>query len=129
MTWLTDAIYYASHQITVILVGNKTDLEQDRQVLFLEASQFAQENDLIFVETSAKNGDNIEEAFLKCAKIILSRLETGEIELDAMGPGIQDLPALFSLAMSLNLIPANTISIAGNKFYTIHQKNNLKEDF
>ena len=42
--WLTDARTLASPNIVVILVGNKKDLEQEREVTHLEASRFAQEN-------------------------------------------------------------------------------------
>jgi Ras-related protein Rab-4B len=42
--WLTDARTLASPEIVIVLVGNKKDLETDREVTFLEASRFAQEN-------------------------------------------------------------------------------------
>jgi hypothetical protein len=42
--WLTDARTLASADIVIVLVGNKKDLEADREVTFLEASRFAQEN-------------------------------------------------------------------------------------
>lgn len=42
--WLNDARKMASPQIVILLVGNKKDLEEARQVTFLEASTFAQEN-------------------------------------------------------------------------------------
>ena len=42
--WLSDARTLASPDIVIILVGNKVDLEKDRQVTYLEASRFAQEN-------------------------------------------------------------------------------------
>jgi GTPase SAR1 family protein len=41
---LTDARTLASPNIVIILVGNKKDLETEREVTFLEASRFAQEN-------------------------------------------------------------------------------------
>lgn len=44
--WLTDARTLASPNIVIVLVGNKKDLEQEREVTFLEASRFAQENGL-----------------------------------------------------------------------------------
>ena len=43
-TWLTDARTLASPNIVIILVGNKKDLDAEREVTFLEASRFAQEN-------------------------------------------------------------------------------------
>ena len=51
--------------------------------------RFAQENDLVFVETSAKSGENVEEAFLKCSKTILAKIETGELDPERIGSGIQ----------------------------------------
>ena len=38
--WLTDARTLASPSIVILLVGNKKDLEEERQVTFLEASRF-----------------------------------------------------------------------------------------
>ncbi|TRY63306.1 hypothetical protein TCAL_09018 [Tigriopus californicus] len=98
--WLTDARTLASASIVIILVGNKKDLEGEREVTFLEASRtclnlsrfpnrFAQENDMIFLETSAKTGDSVEEAFLKCSKTILAKIETGELDPERIGSGIQ----------------------------------------
>ncbi|XP_022245484.1 ras-related protein Rab-4B isoform X1 [Limulus polyphemus] len=87
--WLTDARTLASPNIIILLVGNKKDLEDDREVTFLEASRFAQENELMFLETSALSGENVEEAFLKCAKSILAKIETGELDPERIGSGIQ----------------------------------------
>ncbi|CAF4143174.1 unnamed protein product, partial [Rotaria sp. Silwood1] len=75
--WLSDARQLASSNIVIILCGNKKDLEDQRQVTFLEANQFAQDNDLIFVETSAMTGENIYESFLQCAQIILNKIDSG----------------------------------------------------
>ena len=41
--WLTDARTLASPAIVILMVGNKTDLEEEREVTFLEASRFATE--------------------------------------------------------------------------------------
>ncbi|MEE6524767.1 hypothetical protein FKM82_024400 [Ascaphus truei] len=76
--WLTDARTLASPNIVIILCGNKKDLDADREVTFLEASRFAQENELMFLETSALTGENVEEAFLKCARNILNKIESGK---------------------------------------------------
>uniref|UniRef100_A0AAQ4QZL8 RAB4B, member RAS oncogene family n=1 Tax=Gasterosteus aculeatus aculeatus TaxID=481459 RepID=A0AAQ4QZL8_GASAC len=87
--WLTDARTLASPNIVIILCGNKKDLDADREVTFLEASRFAQENELIFLETSALTGENVEEGFLKCARIILNKIDSGELDPERMGSGIQ----------------------------------------
>ena len=45
------------------LVGNKSDLEKNREVSKEKAEEFAKENDLVFLETSAKNNDNVQRLF------------------------------------------------------------------
>jgi len=87
--WLTDARTLASPNIVILLVGNKRDLDADREVTYLEASRFAQENELMFLETSAVTGENVEEAFLKCSKTILCKIESGELDPERIGSGIQ----------------------------------------
>nr|XP_025040854.1 ras-related protein Rab-4B [Pelodiscus sinensis] len=45
--------------------------------------------ELMFLETSALTGENVEEAFLKCARNILNKIESGELDPERMGSGIQ----------------------------------------
>ncbi|CAF1630811.1 unnamed protein product [Rotaria sp. Silwood1] len=87
--WLSDARQLASSNIVIILCGNKKDLEDQRQVTFIEANQFAQDNDLIFVETSAMTGENIYESFLQCAQIILNKIDSGSIDRYKINSSIQ----------------------------------------
>eukprot|EP01126_Amoeba_proteus_P032394 TRINITY_DN3158_c0_g2_i1.p1 TRINITY_DN3158_c0_g2~~TRINITY_DN3158_c0_g2_i1.p1 ORF type:complete len:122 (-),score=22.73 TRINITY_DN3158_c0_g2_i1:59-424(-) len=44
---------------------------------------------LMFIETSAKTGENVDEVFVKCAKTILNKIESGVIKPEEMGSGIQ----------------------------------------
>jgi hypothetical protein len=46
--------------MTIMLIGNKSDLEQRRAVSTKEGELFAQENGLVFMETSAKTAANVE---------------------------------------------------------------------
>ncbi len=43
----------------------------------------------MFLEASALTGDHVEEAFLKCSRTILARIETGELDPERIGSGIQ----------------------------------------
>jgi len=88
-SWLNDARALANPDIAIVLVGNKTDLAAQREVTFLEASRFAQENELMFLETSALTGDGVAEVFLKCARTILTKIESGVLDPDAMNSGVQ----------------------------------------
>ncbi|PHJ21917.1 ras family protein, partial [Cystoisospora suis] len=54
---------------------NKVDLRDKRAVTYLEASRFAQENDILFLETSAFTGEGVEEVFVKVARLILNKIE------------------------------------------------------
>ena len=47
--------------MTIMLIGNKCDLDARRQVSTEEGERFAKENGLIFMETSAKTAFNVEE--------------------------------------------------------------------
>ena len=44
-----------------MLIGNKSDLDHRRAVTTEEGDRFAKENDLVFLETSAKSAHNVEE--------------------------------------------------------------------
>ena len=50
--------------MVIMLIGNKSDLENRRQVSTEEGERFAKENGLIFMETSAKTAFNVEEVSL-----------------------------------------------------------------
>jgi len=41
------------------------------------------ENDILFVESSAKTGENVEEAFLKTAKLIFQSIQDGNVDLNS----------------------------------------------
>ena len=53
-----------------LFLGNKADLEARRQVSTEEGKKFAEDNGLIFLETSAKTAQNVEEAFVSTANKI-----------------------------------------------------------
>src|SRR3989338_651569 len=67
--------------MTIMLIGNKSDLDARRAVTYEEGKKFAQQHDLIFLETSAKNDENVEEAFNYTARIINEKIEKGIIDV------------------------------------------------
>lgn len=60
-SWLDDARQHSNSNMTIMLIGNKSDLEPRRAVSLEEGHQFANEHGLIFLETSAKTAANVEE--------------------------------------------------------------------
>ena len=87
--WLDDARRLASADIVVVLVGNKADLDQRRQVSGQEAVRMASQFDIPYVETSAFSGAGVEDVFMRCASSILANIETGRIDPEKMGAGVQ----------------------------------------
>ena len=70
-TWLGEVRQHASSNIVKILVGNKSDLKDQRQVSYEEGKQFAESLGMQLLETSAKEKINIDEAFNVLTKAIL----------------------------------------------------------
>lgn len=61
--WLTELREHADPQIVIMLVGNKCDLKHLRAIPTEEAKNFASENNLLFIETSALDATNVDLAF------------------------------------------------------------------
>ena len=61
--WLNELRDHADNNIVIMLVGNKSDLKHLRAVSTEEAAQFAEKHGLSFIETSALESTNVEEAF------------------------------------------------------------------
>jgi len=71
--WLRDFKKYVRKEGVIILIGNKIDLEEERAVPTEKGEELAKKiNANHFIETSAKRGENIEEAFLLLVKQILN---------------------------------------------------------
>ena len=114
-SWLQDVREHADPHLTCILVGNKVDLCSDeepvdpdreassvpgtregssqpgrrkREVSTEEAEIWAQEEGLLFVETSAKSGHNVEMAFERATRDILEKVRRGEFDEDRVSVGL-----------------------------------------
>jgi len=78
-TWLNEALHNGGKDITRILVGNKCDMENKRQVSYNEGKAYAESQGMKFLETSALNKINIEESFKTLSQELLKK-----------NPGIQN---------------------------------------
>lgn len=101
-SWLNDLRIIAGDDIVVVLVGNKSDLASSstvsgdstapnkRQVTREEAEEWCQNNKVMkYVETSAKNGNNVELAFLEVAERIYQNIEAGKYDLNDRRSGVK----------------------------------------
>ncbi|KKA27432.1 hypothetical protein TD95_002011 [Thielaviopsis punctulata] len=92
--WLADLRQIAEPDIVVVLVGNKADLIQDnetkREVSRAEAEEWARHNDILeYVETSAKSGENVENAFMRVAERIHLNIMAGKYDLNDRRSGVK----------------------------------------
>jgi Ras-related protein Rab-2A len=94
-SWLADVRRHADPHLSCILVGNKVDLVDPdggttsttvhgkrREVSREEGEQWAAEEELLFVEASAKSGQNVELAFEQASRDILSKIRRGVFDDD-----------------------------------------------
>jgi Ras-related protein Rab-1A len=75
--WMGEIDRYACENVNKLLVGNKTDLVNEKVVDTATAKAFADSMGIPFIETSAKNATNVEQCFLSMARDIKNRLSEG----------------------------------------------------
>jgi small GTP-binding protein len=88
-SWIEDCRKQSPKTVFMVLIGNKVDLEDNRQVTYDEGSVFAEKNGMLFFETSAKTGKNIEEIFLKSSMEISKKIDSGFYDLSNDSCGIK----------------------------------------
>ena len=74
-SWVEECKNNGPSTITLVLVGNKIDLEDKRQVTYEEGEDFANRNNMQFYETSALNGTNIDKLFNDTVESINRKIE------------------------------------------------------
>ncbi|KMZ58530.1 Ras-related protein RIC1 [Zostera marina] len=72
--WLNEIKKYASDNVNKLLVGNKCDMTSERVVSYEMGKAFADEIGIAFLETSAKNATNVEQAFMTMAADVKDRM-------------------------------------------------------
>ena len=80
--WLAELKQNADENVAVGLIGNKSDLDHKRAVPTDEARNYAQENQLLFTETSALNADNVDEAFRALITAIYQMICKNQLDLN-----------------------------------------------
>ena len=78
--WINEVKNNGSKDIVCMLIGNKKDLEEERQVRYEEGKELADKNKMLFLETSAKTAENVQECFYLSAEKILEQISKTGID-------------------------------------------------
>ena len=89
--WIEDCIKYSPKTVLMVLIGNKCDLEQSREVSTEEGQELSDKNGISFYETSAREGTNIKEIFQKTGEEIYQNIKKGNYNLDDIECGIMSI--------------------------------------
>ena len=79
-SWLIEIEKNAKEKVLKILIGNKCDLTEDREISEEEGKAFALRNGMEFMETSAKMNTNVSEAFETLAKLMIEFNNTNKTQ-------------------------------------------------
>ncbi|KAI0355131.1 GTP-binding protein ypt1 [Trametes cingulata] len=90
--WIQEIERYASEGVKKLIIGNKSDLVERKVVEYSVAKEFADSLSIPFIETSAKNSTNVEEAFTLMAKTIKDDVDSqpeddGKAKTTSVTPG------------------------------------------
>ncbi|CAD8149594.1 unnamed protein product [Paramecium pentaurelia] len=87
--WYNDVNDQAASNCTIVLVGNKTDLESQRKITTIEARALADQYKMQYIETSAKTNQNIDFLFETTAQLILDKIDKKLIDFANEDSGIK----------------------------------------
>ncbi len=85
--WVKELQRQAAPNIVIALAGNKADLAAKRQVEVVDAQTYAEENGLIFMETSAKTAINVNDIFMAIAKKLPKNQDSSNTSAGRSGNG------------------------------------------
>ena len=93
--WFQEIDRYATEGVTKLLVGNKSDLTAKKVVEYNTAKEFADSMGIQFIEASAKDSTNVEQAFVAMARQIKERMHSsgataGDKDKVNLGRPVQD---------------------------------------
>ncbi|MED6109171.1 Ras- protein RABA6a [Stylosanthes scabra] len=111
--WMVELREFGGKDMVVILVGNKCDLEQTREVEEEEGKCFAEGEGLCFMETSALKNLNVDQVFLQMITRIHDITSHNNKSLDAKGE--EDKQITLSNAKEIHIDAANNNEVTATK--------------
>uniref|UniRef100_A0A8C2ABJ1 Ras-related protein Rab-6B n=1 Tax=Cyprinus carpio TaxID=7962 RepID=A0A8C2ABJ1_CYPCA len=94
--WIDDVRTERGSDVIIMLVGNKTDLADKRQITIEEGEQRAKELSVMFIETSAKTGYNVKQLFRRVAAALPGMESMQETSKEGSILSVNSKPKQFS---------------------------------
>ncbi|CAD8141014.1 unnamed protein product [Paramecium pentaurelia] len=88
--WIKDARENGKSDLDIIVVGNKIDLKDQRIIDKDYAEREMRNKDVLYVETSAMTGENVDKCFYDLIDQICNKIEKGQIEKDEFNPQLKN---------------------------------------
>ena len=98
--WFKEMSEMGNDKSVIILVGNKSDLSHRREVNIEDAKNLADKHGCLYIETSAKNGTNVENIFRVTMEKVLENIENRLVSWDKIGIKLYDVNNTSSLNKS-----------------------------
>ena len=113
--WMAEVEKFASESAIKLLVGNKSDLADKRQVQYQEGKEVASRYDMQFLETSAKDTSNVANSFQVLCREIKNKIVPKKTSTRGLRTCKEfiDLVATYNEATKLNVSKGS--SIAGTR--------------
>ena len=87
--WLNELKKEAPESILLVLIGNKNDMNNKRQINYEQGKDFAEKHKMLFFEVSAKNKINIDKIFQESTQYIYNNIEKGIYNLNDDSCGVK----------------------------------------
>ena len=85
-SWLKEVEKHSGEDVTIMVLANKSDAEDDVEVSDNDIKKFEEENKIKVTKVSAKTGANVDDSFLDMTKkLIVKKNSSGEDKRGAMG--------------------------------------------
>ncbi|CAD8057869.1 unnamed protein product [Paramecium sonneborni] len=88
--WIRDARENGKSELDILVVGNKTDLIDQRVIDKNQAEREMKNKDVLYIETSAVSGENVDQCFQTLIEEICNKIEKGLIENDEFNPQLKN---------------------------------------